>query len=324
MNRECIFFQWRLRGETDYGCVIMSEAIKEKIVKLYTGPQVLRNRKWAGIHQNICRKWHGKAFFFYLLYLPERLSRRKKYLFLFDEYHPSRFNLGFMKWIRNRFDIKTVLVLRNMLEDKTNPAVYENSLDDLKKAFDLVVTDEKKDAELFNLMFLPDPFSKIGKKNVKIKYDLYFIGADKGRSELLSQVASMAKENQVSCNIIITDSEPKDPNLRYMNYQPYLNILHQDLEANCLLEILQPGQESYTLRFQEAVCLGKKLLTNNPNVIYEKYYNPQYIQVFERVEDIDWEFVKTKTNVDYKYKGEYSPVTFLQKIEQELDKKSNT
>ena len=105
--------------------------------------------------------------------------------------------------------------------------------------------------------------------------------------------------------------------------QPYTEIIKQDMQSNCILEIIQPGQSSYTLRFQEAICLGKKLLTNNKEVKNEKYYDPKYIQVFERPEEINWDFVKERIQVDYNYHGEYSPIVFLEKIKRRLEQENN-
>ena len=64
-------------------------------------------------------------------------------------------------------------------------------------------------------------------------------------------------------------------------------------------------------------------MTNYKLVKNYKYYNPQYIQVFESPEDIDWDFVKEKKKVDYDYQGEYSPIVFLNKIKRRLEEKNS-
>ena len=232
-------------------------------------------------------------------------------------------NLGFFKWLKKKFGGKTVLILRNMIINKKYPMVNGVELSKLKQIFDLIVTNEIRDAKQYNLFFLPNPFSIIYNQRSKIEYDICFIGNNKGREKILTKIAQKANENDVIWNFKIVGKTRNTSFLEHTNYQPYTEIIKQDMCANCILEILQPGQSGYTLRFQEAVCLGKKLLTNNKLVKNEKYYNPQYIQVFESPEDIDWDFVKEKKKVDYDYQGEYSPIVFLNKIKRRLEEKNS-
>ena len=205
-----------------------------------------------------------------------------------------------------------------MIKNKKYPSVEGKDIDTLKKEYDLIVTDEKQDADMYGLVYLPDPFYNPYKKIPKIINDICFVGADKGREKILSQIAKDAEKNNVKCNFKIIGDRKKRNNLQYVNYMSYTDIIKQDMQSNCILEILQPGQDSYTLRLQEAICLGKKLLTNNTKVIHEKYYDPQYIKVFQKVDEIDWNFVTKQEKVDYKYQGDYSPVIFINIIEQKL------
>lgn len=315
MCREYIFFLWNYTGKkTDYSYVIMHDAVKKNYLKIHMGPSFLRDEDWADLHRRLC---NTLGWALYPLYLPKYINRKKKYVFLFNEFHPCLLNFKFIRWLKKRYDVKLVLVLRNMIKNKSHPSVDGIELNKIKQVFDLIVTDEEEDADLYNLLFLPDSFSLIYRKKPRIRDDVCFIGLDKGRSKLLKEIAQKAKENDVHCNIkIVGKSSAKTA----LDYQPYTEILKADMQANCILEILQPGQDSYTLRFQEAICLNKKLLTNNKNVKKEKYFNPEYIQIFEKAEDIDWDFVKKRIEVDYKYEGEYSPVLFLKKIQEELEK----
>lgn len=50
---------------------------------------------------------------------------------------------------------------------------------------------------------------------------------------------------------------------KFMTYQE--NIQHT-LHTRCLLEIMQQGGLGYTQRVMEAICEGKKLLTNNSTI----------------------------------------------------------
>lgn len=324
MQKKIIFFQWsKKKKREDYAFVIMQEAIKKNMITLHTGPEILKNIEYHDFHDKICSKYSFLSKIWYPFYIPiNMLKRKEKYILLFNEWHPALNNLKFFEWLKKKYDVKIVLVIRNMIYNKNHPEVRNVSIYKLKNIFNLIVTDEKIDADLYNLYFLPDPFSIITHKKAQCKNDLCFIGLDKGRKKLLKEIASSALKNDIKYNIKII-GKGKDAIIEYTDYQPYLDLIKQDMQSNCILEVLQPGQECFTLRLQEAVCLGKKLLTNNKNVVNEKYYNPKYVQIFDNVDDIDWNFVKEKIEVDYEYKGEYSPVNFVNKIIDELEKSND-
>ena len=74
-------------------------------------------------------------------------------------------------------------------------------------------------------------------------------------------------------------------------------------------------QKALTLRPYEAVVYNRKLLTNNRSILDFKYYNSRYMQLFERAEEIDWDWIAADTEVDYGYQGDYSPRKLLELLE---------
>lgn len=58
---------------------------------------------------------------------------------------------------------------------------------------------------------------------------------------------------------------------------PYEKFVQKELEAHCLLEIVQEGQADITWRTLEAQFYGRKLITNCHNVKNYDFYNPQNI-----------------------------------------------
>ena len=71
----------------------------------------------------------------------------------------------------------------------------------------------------------------------------------------------------------------------------YRANLQHVAHTKCLLEIMQKGQASFTQRGAEAVCLGKKLLTNNSIIDKEPFYNPKYVSKFDDPQDMDEAFI---------------------------------
>ena len=100
----------------------------------------------------------------------------------------------------------------------------------------------------------------------------------------------------------------------------YKEVLEEVQKTNCVIEFVQKGQRSQTLRYFETVCYNKKLLTNNPNVKNLKFYNEKYMKVFDKFDDIDFEWVKTKENVDYGYNGEFSSKYFIEELDSIIKK----
>lgn len=51
-----------------------------------------------------------------------------------------------------------------------------------------------------------------------------------------------------------------------------------------------------------------------PVTINMLFLDARYMRCFEKVEDIDWDWLKEPVTVDYGYKGEFSPKVLLQKL----------
>lgn len=90
-------------------------------------------------------------------------------------------------------------------------------------------------------------------------------------------------------------------------WKPYEEVIQSVVNTNCILEVMQDNQEGATLRYLEAVVYNKKLLTNNKSITTFPFYNPQYMKIFETVDDIDINWIKNQDVVDYGYKDEFSP-----------------
>ena len=101
----------------------------------------------------------------------------------------------------------------------------------------------------------------------------------------------MPKENQVLKNKI-----------SYCGQMPYEENLKRIRKTRCMLEIMQQGGHGYTLRYCEAIAMGKKLATNNPEIEKAPFYKKEFISVFKSVEEFDPQFILNgDREVDYNY-----------------------
>ena len=147
--------------------------------------------------------------------------------------------------------------------------------------------------------------------------DAYFVGGLKGgRNETIYQVCNFLLSKGVKCMsdlMLIGNVEPKTIKgvYYYRGWKPYDEILAKVNASNCIIEICQKGQTGATLRYFEAVCMNKKLLTNNKNIINFPFYNQKWMKIFSSVDDIDAEWVKKREPIDYKYNGEFSPTHLI-------------
>ena len=155
----------------------------------------------------------------------------------------------------------------------------------------------------------------------KTPMDVYFTGGLKGnREKLVVDTFEYLKERGVKAdfNILVAGNERLKNHkfadaIRYYSgkWIAYEEVLAGVLNSKVIVEILQDGQCGPSLRYYEAVCYNKKLLTTNEYVKELPFYNPQYMKVFHSPEEIDVEWIKDNEKIDYCYNGEFSPVGLL-------------
>lgn len=148
-----------------------------------------------------------------------------------------------------------------------------------------------------------------------ILYDCYFVGGIKGgRGELIRSLYKSMRESCVDalfeCTFMKGEHETTDDSgIKWLHasWQPYKNVLANDLASACVVEILQEGQHAQSLRYFEAICYNRKLLTNNTHVVDLPFYDDRYIRVFHDANDVDMDWLKGRELPEYGYSNEFSP-----------------
>lgn len=148
------------------------------------------------------------------------------------------------------------------------------------------------------------------------RFDIFYAGSIKGqRGDTLLRLLARFHESGIKSHFIC----PSIPNLSYDPEKSeglqlirkrisYKKILNQMMDSNCILEVLQDGQTGATLRYCEAVCYNKKLLTTNANIVNFPFYDSRYMKVISADSEIDPEWIKNREQIDYGYRNEFSPV----------------
>ncbi len=222
----------------------------------------------------------------------------------------------YLNELRSKHNIKYVLSLHDPIDDPIFSSHEKYCMNAM--IFDYIFTIDPSDAEKYHFIYEDSHYSVISNSSPKLEYDLYFIGQNKNRLNILIDLYSRIEKNNITSKYRITGvkkNEQQYSNRILFNQRiPYPEVVEEAKKSNCILEVLCDLQTGATLRYYEAICYNKKLLTNNKNVVNLPFYNSEYIHVFEKPEDIDWNWVKERIPVDYHYDGRFSPTHLIDRI----------
>lgn len=204
-----------------------------------------------------------------------------------------------------------------------SPGIKEVRHKYLQFPWDKIFTFDASDARRYGLTYLGfNYYSKHRLNTVENPaFDAYFIGGNKGnRIGLIVDVFNFLNENGVKCNFILYlykgQTNEYIQGIKYINnsWLPYEEILKQLQNCKCIIEIMQSGQDGPSLRYMEAVCYNKKLLTNNPHIVDYPLYDSRYMKIFKNIRDIDPKWLDCDEKVDYHYNNEFSPMSLVEYV----------
>ena len=187
--------------------------------------------------------------------------------------------------------------------------------------FDKVFSIDPKDAKRYHINLYTTPYSKIETEICPVpEYQLFFCGSKADRMFSLYRIWKEIRKRGVTAEFDLIGAKEfedffeKDDRVHFVDHLPYMDVINKTLKAECILDIVQKDQSALSIRPYEAVVYNKKLLTNNKSILDFKYYDSRYMQYFENVDTIDWEWVKEDLEVDYGYKGDFSPSRLLDQL----------
>ena len=234
--------------------------------------------------------------------------------------NPGLISISYLKKLRKKYNIKFFTCTTIPL-DVNLP--YNNYIREFITEMDIdyVFTSNPHNVEIFeNMIFEPFQYSML-LDNVPedIDYDLYLVADAGGRLNKFYSTFDYLMKHDVNMKYRLKGVEKNSQKFKnkiiYQSKEiPYYEVVKEVKKSNCILEVLREGYTSASLRYCEAICYNKKLLTNNKNVVNLPFYNPEYIHIFERPEDIDCDWVKERIPIDYCYDGRFSPTHLIDKI----------
>ena len=221
-----------------------------------------------------------------------------------------------------------VCYLQDLLTRTIDQYTHEPiSIDYLKQYTHLILSYDRNDVEKYHVHYAPTVYSPIALNAIKPAEacDLYFLGTDKGRLDLLVDICREMEKRSMTCQFYVIGL-PKSKQIKQKGmYYPshplsYAQNIQHIAAANCVLELLQANAQSETFRTWECIMMNKKLLTNNDSIKDSAWYDKQYISTFNDLSDINWEFIASHKQpwTENPYKALITPNTLLEKIEQLL------
>lgn len=250
-----------------------------------------------------------------LLQKRSRIRKTDDIIFVFFLTEPWFFGKkGFLAFLRKRYPHgKLVYHITNVIQN------VRNKPERLRQYFDLVTTCNKGDSVQYALPLFPNSCSYIPfDDNCEPRSDCLFVGQAKNRLNDLTIIFDLLTQKGVRCEFYINGVKEEDKRfadkIHYNQTLDYDVILKKTERTNVVLELLQEGMDTYTLRFPEAVTYGRKLITNNSAVIHEKSYSPENIRVIRQASDIasiETSFFSSPSQIPYPNRDAVSSRHFL-------------
>lgn len=125
------------------------------------------------------------------------------------------------------------------------------------------------------------------------KYDVSFVGLNKGRKPLLKIIENKLHQIGYSTFFHIVEKRRLFKRNNRMSYQ---EVRHLAQISKSILEVQKPNQNGLSLRALEALFFGKKLITNNTSIREYSFYNQNNIFCFE---DLNFNEFKSFMSVPY-------------------------
>lgn len=151
-----------------------------------------------------------------------------------------------------------------------------------------IYTFSKLEADQYNLKYLHTPYSKkfsLKYKNEENRYDLVFLGRDKGRMLYISKLYKLLSRRGYRLNFKVLTDNQNAGNItidKMLKYEDYIKLV---CESKAILEVTQSDQSGCTLRFLESLAYGKKLITTNSSTYEDEYYEPKSMMVINPMQD---------------------------------------
>lgn len=124
------------------------------------------------------------------------------------------------------------------------------------------------------------------KQENEIKYDVCYVGRDKGRLEELLRIEKRLNDFGLRTNFYIVATKPYSLNRNKLNKPiDYEKVLQLISESKAILDLNQKSQSGLSMRCMEALFFNKKIITNNSHVFDKIDFEGKMTKNIDRLDD---------------------------------------
>lgn len=197
-------------------------------------------------------------------------------------------------------------------------------LDNARKVSDYIISYDKGEAEKYQIAYYDEMAYDILMditEPTAFDYDVYFLGYAKDRLKQIYDVYFKLESAGVRCHFVVCGVSPTDrvkaKGIHYSAPIGYKKNIENVIKSKCVLELIQGGSSSNTLRFLEAQRYHRLLLTDNVYLNSKSYYNPEIMQVFEKADGINVDFINRAIDYSQYDDSQFDPfnrITYLENL----------
>ncbi len=206
-------------------------------------------------------------------------------------------DLEYLAFLKNMYP-KSHFILICTVSLKNYKSAFSNrkyTLEDVFDFYEYVEVWDKNDAEEMHVNEYRRHFCLDLQVKPKQKSELLFIGYCKDRLQKLLELYDFYSSNGVKCLFLLSGVKKEDRVKRegiiYKKWIKYEDVVKYVAGCECVLEVIVGGMRSSSLRVEESMAFRKKILSNNPYITEDAFFDNQSMKTIE-MNDKDIVFIK--------------------------------
>lgn len=204
--------------------------------------------------------WYTKSF--------KNCGETEDTIILFDTF----ITIYAANYIKNRWpNLRVIYWFWNHINDPTTIQKINSGIE--------IWSYDQEDCKKYNLKFNTQFYFPELSQDIKTVYndvDMFFIGLDKGRNELIEGLKKIFDKYGFSHRLMVI-SKPKFK--LKSNKIPYNDVCKHIASCKCIVDIIPDTQKGMSIRPLEALYFGKKIITNYKEIVNTDIYHPDNIFV---------------------------------------------
>lgn len=224
-----------------------------------------------------------REVYFKLTFLPQTIWYDKKIVSFNPKYIIIRdaiITKKYLEWLQCVFPNSQINFMYENMVGKARHIMPEQMPKGIR-----VWTYDAGDSEKYKInLYRTEPyFSSYVMPKGNVKYDVLFVGRDKGRGDWLIELEKYLNEKGYKTKFIITkDTKLSKKKPYYKKEVPYSQIADWVSHAKCIINVAMPGQKGLSVRDYESVFNRVKLITTNESIKDAYFYNPRNIFILTK------------------------------------------